>query len=73
MCMTMCGGVGFRIKGGKLEDFQWTAIMAKTTCLFQKPGFHAVYYVGTMPRFVRAKNCFVGIILCSIRNVKRYF
>ena len=32
--------------------------------LLKKTGFHAVYYVGAMPRFVRAKTWFVGIILC---------
>ena len=31
---------------------------------FKKPGFNTVYYIGTMLRFVRAKNCFFGIILC---------
>ena len=31
---------------------------------FKKTCFHAVYYIGTMPQFVRAKTCFFGIILC---------
>ena len=30
---------------------------------FFKTGFHAVYYIGTMPRFVKAKTWFFGIIL----------
>ena len=29
------------------------------------PGFHSLYYIGTMPRFDTLKNCFFGIIHCS--------
>ena len=35
------------------------------TCLLKKRIF-TLYYKGTMPRFVRAKTCFFGIILCSL-------
>ena len=31
--------------------------------LFNKPGFHAVYYIGTMSKFLRVKTWFFGIIL----------
>ena len=50
------------------------------TCLFFKPGFYAVlYYKGTMPRFVRAKNMFhwnnflrILIICVSFLSQKSY-
>ena len=41
------------------------------TCLFFKPGFHAIYYIGTIPLFVRAKTCFFGIILCTTTRYSR--
>jgi len=36
----------------------------------KEPSFHAVYYIGTMPRFIRAKTWFFGIILCSLNNIQ---
>ena len=33
--------------------------------LFKKTGFHAVYYIATMPQFVKQKPVFFGIILYS--------
>ena len=38
-----------------------------------KLGCHSVYYTGTMPRFVRAKTVFFGIILCSSMNFLSLF
>ena len=38
---------------------------------FFKSGFHSVHHIGTMPRFVRSKNCFFFlIILCILQNVR---
>ena len=42
---------------------------SKITRLFLKPGFHPVYYIGTMPRFVTIKTCFFWIIHC----IKKYY
>ena len=28
--------------------------------IFKKPGFHAVCYIGTMPRLVQIETCFLG-------------
>ena len=42
--------------------------LAKLTCLFFKPGFHSVYHIGTMPRFVTLKTWFCGIIHYAYNN-----
>ena len=38
--------------------------------IFLKPGFHAVCYIGTMPRLVQIETWFFGIIHC-IKNYKK--
>ena len=40
-----------------VKDAPWSFLNIRVFTLY-------VYYTGTMPRFVRAKTCFFGIILC---------
>ena len=49
------------------KPYLGTAILT----FFFKPSFHSVYYKGIMPRFVRAKTWFFGIILCI--SLSNYF
>ena len=43
-------------------------VKRSTERFFLKPGFHAVCYIGTMPRFVQIETCFFGIIHCMLLN-----
>ena len=38
--------------------------------IFKKPGFHAVCYIGSMPRLVQIEAWFFGIIHCITRGKK---
>ena len=41
-------------------------IYVHTERFLQKPGFHAVCYIGTMPRLVQIETWFFGIIYCTL-------
>ena len=51
-------------------DFRLYSV--KILHVIKKSGFHSVNYIGTIPRFVRAKTWFFGIILCIQRAIKLF-